>query len=500
MVAARTLILVVPPQRGLIEGFVSGLTAIAHYVSHKLPEVEVRLLDLGLETAESIEAIIASTLASTRGQTFVGLTSTTATYRSMLRTGEAFKAADPSIVTIAGGPHVTPQDEVVLRHHQGVIDFVVRGEGERAIVQMLQFHPAVEKVCNLSYLEAGRLVRTPEAALMEPGELDAIPPVLPELRSGTTAPERSTTPGKFGRVTYVSARGCPLKCSFCVVRATTIRAKSIPAIIEDIRSLVTEHNYSAIAIEDNFFGHMPKRTLELCEALTELRKEIDFIWDCQTRVESMRRRDIVKAMAEAGCAAAYLGVEALVPSHLTYLGKTPHPDRYLEVLEKEVIPNMLEAGIDAYINLQLSLPFETRADRRETLRRLRRLGAVASDRGRSILVFPQLAVIYPGTPHFSTALEKGQFGRFGEDVFEAFTEWEEDKEPILRYLGEHFAHGVGGIPMGLLRRDALLDGRFEISPERLASISSQLRAIEEVEGVSLFKYGRYLAGSIEEAA
>ncbi len=40
-----TVLLVVPPQRGLLEGFASGLVAIANYLALQAPDLRVRLLD-----------------------------------------------------------------------------------------------------------------------------------------------------------------------------------------------------------------------------------------------------------------------------------------------------------------------------------------------------------------------------------------------------------------------------------------------------------------------
>ena len=179
------------------------------------------------------------------------------------------------------------------------------------------------------------------------------------------------------RVTYVSARGCPLKCSFCAVRASKIRAKSIPTVIEDLRYLVLQQGHHSIAIEDNFFAHQPRRTLELCAAIEQLQAEKPFVWDCQTRVESMCRADVVSAMAGANCDAVNLGVESLVPDHLTFLGKTLKPDKYLQLLEEQAVPLMLGAGMAVNINLQLGIPGEDESHRQLTLWRLKRLGRVA---------------------------------------------------------------------------------------------------------------------------
>jgi hypothetical protein len=116
-----------------------------------------------------------------------------------------------------------------------------------------------------------------------------------------------------------------------------------------------------------------------------------------------------------------------------------------------------------------------------------------------LTVFPQVSVLYPGTPHFYDAVHAGVFDRFGEDVFEEFTAWEAKEEPILSYLGEHFAHGVGGIPLGLMDQAALAAGRFAFSPQKISAISTQLRRMEELPGVDVFRYGRYLA-SADQAA
>ncbi len=74
--------------------------------------------------------------------------------------------------------------------------------------------------------------------------------------------------------------------------------------------------------------------------------------------------------------------------------------------------------MDVYLNLQLGLPAETTKDRAQTINTLIRLGHAAATRDRTITVFPQLSVVYPGTPHFQEAIDKGVFGDLGREVFE----------------------------------------------------------------------------------
>ena len=89
-------------------------------------------------------------------------------------------------------------------------------------------------------------------------------------------------------------------------------------------------------------------------------------------------------------------------------------------------------------------------------------------------------------------LEQGIFGPHGYAIFESFTAWEADQEPILRWLGEHFAHGVGGIPIGILRWPDLRDGRFEIDARAVDRIDRHLKTIGAMSGIRAFRYGEYL--------
>jgi len=102
-------------------------------------------------------------------------------------------------------------------------------------------------------------------------------------------------------------------------------------------------------------------------------------------------------------------------------------------------------------------------------------------------------VVYPGTQHFREAVRQDRFGPETESVFERFTAWEARQQPIFRWLGEHFAHGVGGIPEGILEVEALRRGIFKVDPERVMEVSTYLRNIEDLPGISVFRYGSYLA-------
>lgn len=488
MKRSTKLILVVPPQHGLLEGFVNGLICLANYVTQNLPWVRVDLLNLSTTRAElTTEAIREACPRGRDEHLVVGVTTLTAFYQSSLLVAKTFKELDPECTVVFGGHHASADAEMVLRHHRDIVDFVIVGEGEKALVEFLNNLGTAEVYGTpaLAYLRDDGFYQNPSPPFLGQEELDAIP--ITYGGEGLLG-----IPGKFGHTTLITARGCPHRCAFCAVANERIRAKSVGQVVSDVLEL-TQKGYTNIAIEDNFFAHSRKRTDELCDALEGLQlRGVQFTWDCQTRVESMMRKGVIERLAAAGCQAVYLGVESLCPDHLLFLRKTSNPSTYIDCIY-EVIRRLLDSAVDCYVNIQFGLPGEMPEHDEHTHRMLSELGEMAAAKGRVLTVFPQLYVVYPGTQHFSSGVEKGAFPR---NLFETFTEWESSQTPILVWLGEHFAHGTGGLPQGILDHDRLRDGVYEVNPEAVKRISNALRVLNHLPGIKIFDYKDHLTNEV----
>jgi radical SAM superfamily enzyme YgiQ (UPF0313 family) len=483
----QRLVLIMPPQTGLIGGFANGLISMANYVTAHSQKTEVEILDLSSSSWEEVLNRIRFSSKSLRKQRlFIGVTTTTASYRSALVVAKIVRAEAPEAVIVFGGPHAGADPENILRDNPDLVDLIIVGEGEKPLLELIRHYPDLQKVTGAVFISNYKFKHTPAPVPLTSRELDSIPITYKDI--GMVG-----TPGKFEHATYVSARGCPLSCAFCAVGNSRIRAKSIPVVIKDVMALI-HMGYSRIAIEDNFFAQSAARTKNLCIALKKIKKQYDkaFTWDCQTRIESLVRKDIIPLMAEAGCEAVYIGVESVLPEHLLYLEKTRNPDRYLQQLADIVVPALLENRIACYMNLQFGLPGETLEHDTQTQSFLYSLGQKAVLNKKVITVFPQLHVVYPGTKHYLRGVAEG---RFPPSVFERFTYWEYHQPPVLRWLGEHFAHGAGGIPEGILRRDLLTEPTFEVDSNAVVRISAGLHAIDRIPGIKVFDYGDYIVPS-----
>lgn len=486
----KTLLLIMPPQPGLLDGFAAGLISLANFVESRMLVSNLSILDLSKHSFDSAKSKITQACCGNQGKPFfVGITTTTASYQSSIKIARIVKQISPQSIVILGGHHASSDPEVVLRSNKGTIDLIIAGEGERSLCVLIEHYPELTAVPSLCYLDTeNRFIHNEQSTPLSQQELDSIPITYGD--NGLIG-----TPGKFDHATYLSARGCPLSCAFCAVGHNTIRAKSIHSVIRDIE-LLLDMGFLRISIEDNFFAHSSSRTREICKALTEIKKRRNsaFLWDCQTRVESLSRKNTIDLMAKAGCEAVYIGVESFHHDQLLYLKKTRNPAKYLTTLTQVVIPALLNTDIECYLNLQFGLPEETENHDSTTLAILESLGQIAAAHDKTITIFPQLHVVYPGTAHFWQGVYQG---RFPKEIFDKFTEWEFQQTPVLNWLGEYFSHGTGGIPEGIIMPGVLRNGSFcdagnVVDINAIFRISAVLRAIDRITGVRIFNYGDYI--------
>lgn len=480
------LYLIMPPQKGLLAGFATGLLSLKRHLSNVAPQQAVEIVDFS--DAEIDDALsLLERLSVPRSANFViGLTTTTATYQSALSIAKAARSLWGSrAIILFGGPHASADPKTIIETHTGIVDYLIVGEGERAIAEFLQSWPDIERVPGLAFSKKGKFTKSKPPLPLVEAELD-------QLTLDDEWFSKTGHPGKFDSFTYVSARGCPLSCAFCAVSNQAIRAKSPEVFREEIASIV-RRGYRRIAIEDNFFAHSPARTAAVCSALEDLRSELpDFEWDCQTRVEAVARTGTAQRLADAGCSAVYVGVEALAPNALKFLGKAVNEQRYLDLIFNRALPALFDAGLSVHLNIQFGLPREAGIYFEETLARLHQIADLSLSHGSEVTIFPQLFVIYPGTAHSTRFITSNTLW---PTVFEDFTKWETKELELTHWMGRYFAHGVGGIPLGLLNRDALENRKFQIEVDRLLEIERRLFELESLSGLNIFSYSSHLVES-----
>jgi anaerobic magnesium-protoporphyrin IX monomethyl ester cyclase len=293
----------------------------------------------------------------------VGITCSSATYQRCVETAKAAKEVSPSCKIVVGGPHPSFMPDSMLRHPE--IDYVVLGEGERAIVKL---------VTNITKCENDSAVATvPGIAYRHKGEIKKNAPIFIRDLDQIPYPARHLLPMHLYKRTlyYLGVkpvdtmnviRGCPYNCAFCDVKklwGNTCRAFSPHRVVEEIDHLVNKYGSKGIYfLGDNFTIHK-RRTVEICKLIRKYRLDIE--WVCDTRVDLISR-ELLREMKDAGCRTLWFGVESGSPRILRKINKG--------ITLQQVVHGFKlcrEEGIQIACSFMLGIPGETINDMEATL-------------------------------------------------------------------------------------------------------------------------------------
>ena len=243
----------------------------------------------------------------------------------------------PDIPTMVGGPHAIECPETLVEY----FDYVVCGEGERAVLDIIEGRVKEKGVIRRDNID----------------DIDTLP--LPDFRHFIDRPynwqlemfENDIKPV----ITINSTRGCPFACMFCGVANTRFRGISAPRLVRYISDLQSKHGAQGIYFREDNFTVQPKRVEQFCEIL--ISDNVNVSWACESRVRNLSAR-LIEKMARAGCVGLYIGVESGSPRMLEYMKKGETREDFIEAM-----PILHANGVTTYTTWVYGLPTETEADR-----------------------------------------------------------------------------------------------------------------------------------------
>ncbi len=248
----------------------------------------------------------------------VGFTSVTSTIRSAYRLSAMVKENKPEVVTIIGGPHATAMPDECLNE---AIDFVVSGEGEETIKDLLANLKKPEKVNGLIFKRKGEIIHTAPRAFIR--DLDALP--MPARHLFPSLKLYKGQEGLGNRIpvaSIITSRGCPFKCAFCfkAVFGNKFRARSAESIVKEWTFLVKEYKVKEISIVDDSFTTSKKRVHAVCDYLIE--NKLTIPWSCPNGIRvDLIDLELVQKMRRAGCYRVALGIESGSQAIIDSIGK-----------------------------------------------------------------------------------------------------------------------------------------------------------------------------------
>ncbi len=210
---------------------------------------------------------------------------------------------------VLGGPHPSSFPEDAIKN--GSIDFVVRGEGEYVmldLIKTLESKSPLNLAAGLTYKQGGKIYSNPPQKYIE--NLDALPFPAHELLPMDKYYPYSYLDKRGRWFTMLTTRGCPFGCIFCnsgSIFGKAYRVRSPKNIVKEVEKLNKDYDVKNILFVDDTFTLNREATIEFCRLLHENNLRIS--WSCETRV-NLVDPELLKKMKLSGCFEIAFGIES----------------------------------------------------------------------------------------------------------------------------------------------------------------------------------------------
>ncbi|MFH1473791.1 MAG: radical SAM protein [Candidatus Aenigmatarchaeota archaeon] len=264
---------------------------------------------------------------------FIGFSIQTPIAEDGLRAVEIARKVSPNSKIIVGGAHATVATKSLLENEN--IDFVVVGEGEKALLKIVSGQ-ASGKIVQGEHIENLDELPFPKRELMNYEEY---------LKIGRS-------------MELMVSRGCPFNCIFCQptqrkLFGNKVRTRSPENVIEEIKYIIEKYgkNFIFFFLDDTFTWNE-----EWLEKFCNMVKPFKISWSCLTRVNSVDEKKL-KMMKGSGCIYIAYGIESGSQKILNFMRKGITVEQI-----KEAFKLTHKTGILCYAFIIIGTPTETKED------------------------------------------------------------------------------------------------------------------------------------------
>ena len=249
-----------------------------------------------------LDASIVGALADqiiARDPDVVGFTALGCNFVLVIRAAAELKRRFPELPILLGGPQASIVHRETLERFD-VFDAIVRHEAEETLLPLLERLPArrFDDLPGISYRNAaGEVACNTGSPLIE--DLDQLP--MPAYDAYPLA--------ELGlhQIRVEAGRGCPFACTFCSTATffgRRYRLKSAARLLAEMDDLNRVYGFVDFNLTHDLFTVNRKKIFEFCETV----KNRGYAWRCSARVDCVDR-ELLQAMAKAGCREIYFGIE-----------------------------------------------------------------------------------------------------------------------------------------------------------------------------------------------
>jgi anaerobic magnesium-protoporphyrin IX monomethyl ester cyclase len=281
--------------------------------------------------------------------------------RETAEIGRALKAWNPDFPIILGGWHPSLLPKQTLE--APFIDYVVRGQGEDALLELVQHiesGSAPDFVAGIGFKRDGKVIFTGERPLR---------PIVDMPSKAYHLADFDAYERVCGRrwAMYISSLACPYNCAYCTNAGVYGRKwNALPAeqFVEETVDLTRRYELEMLwVVDDNFLVDLD-RAREIAAGL--VRAGANFQWSIQATTNLVARlsRDDLKLLRRSGLHQICQGAESGSKKMLEAMNKDFQ--NFDSIYESAA--RCVSAGIRPSFNIIFAFPGEGRAERRETVR------------------------------------------------------------------------------------------------------------------------------------
>ena len=218
----------------------------------------------------------------------------------------------PTLPVVMGNTHATVYVDDILR--EGYSDFVIHGEGETSmldLVETLERKEDLTKVPGLSWYDGSDVFNNPTRPPIQ--DLDSLPyPAWDLLDLKAWRYQKVPMVNLHSHpVPIMASRGCPYTCSFCSQNGSnrTFRRRKVSRVVEEIGYMVEQLGFRSFGFNDSYFPWDKQTGLEFCDRMRSTPWHKSVKWVTQTRVDRIDD-ELMMEMRSAGLHAIMFGFES----------------------------------------------------------------------------------------------------------------------------------------------------------------------------------------------
>lgn len=280
------------------------------------------------------------TIIEKQNPDYVGINVSSMDYKPALAAVELVSKAIPEAKIMVGGIQPTLFPDRFINNAD--IDFIVMGEGETAVVKIVD--GLIRERMVTGYKEHLDTLQYVDRGLFDyQYEMNA-----PFLLSGQQVPQ----------VTMIAGRGCPYQCAYCqpaenVIFGSPYRIRSVDNVIGEIEQLKQTYGHKSIMFWDDTFTIDPKWIGEFCNRY----KHHDQILANSRADIICNHPEMIEGLASVGLDTMLIGFETGSQRLLNLINKGTTVDQNIKAAEI-----CKKYGVKVFGTFMFGIPTETKTD------------------------------------------------------------------------------------------------------------------------------------------